>query len=284
MLDARTIHATLALALLIASGTGCGSGGSAGALDGGTNGMTEQLALDIATVRRGRILFGHHSVGRNVLAGLERLDTEAGGGRIRAVPLEEAVSTQGPLLAHGGVGRNGDPKGKVDDFARVVRASPPVDLAYMKFCYVDFEPSTDVEALLAHYQRTLQSLKHERPEIRFAHVTVPLTARPTDPKSWLGRLLGRELWEDAANARRSQFSQRLRDAFPSDPIFDLAGVEATGPDGVVQQFRLGGRSYPSMDPRNTDDGGHLNAQGQGAAAASMAHFLAQALRRPGEAR
>ena len=168
MLDGRAFHVTLALAALVASGSGCGPGGPAGDRDGGTDGMTEQLALDIASVRRGRILFGHHSVGRNVLTGLERLDAEAGGRTIRTVSLEQAASIQGPLLAHGGVGRNGDPRSKVDEFAATVRSTPGVELAYMKFCYVDFEPTTDVEALLAHYQRTLHLLKGEHPEIRFA--------------------------------------------------------------------------------------------------------------------
>ena len=281
MLERRIFHVPMALALLVAGGTGCGSGGTAGDRDGGTIGMTEQLALDIAAVRRGRILFGHHSVGMNVLAGLERLDAEAGGGRIRTVSLEQAASTQGPLLAHGGVGRNGDPRSKVDDFAARIRSGPGVELAYMKFCYVDFEPSSDVEALLAHYQRTLHSLKGEHPQIRFAHVTVPLTTRPTDPKSWLRRLLGKEVWEDAANAKRSQFSRRLREVFPSDPIFDLARVEALGPDGEARRPGHDREGTPSMDPRYSDDGGHLNAQGQRAAAAEMVRFLAQALRRPG---
>jgi hypothetical protein len=246
--------------------------------------MTSQLASDIAKARQGRILFGHHSVGVNVLAGLERLDAEAGGGRLRTAALEQAASIQGPVLAHGGVGRNGDPKSKVDAFAAAVRAGPGVELAFMKFCYVDFEPATDVAALLAHYQRTLQSLKREHPEIRFAHVTVPLTVEPTTLKSRLRRLLGREVWEDAANAKRSEFSRRLREAFPSDPIFDLARVESTGPDGVVRQFTHAGATHPSLDPRFTDDGGHLNEPGQRAAALELARFLAQALQEPGRAR
>jgi hypothetical protein len=241
--------------------------------------MTSQLAAELAVVRQGRILFSHHSVGQNIVAGVERLDAEVGGTHLRLASLAEAAALEGPLLAHGGGGRNGAPKSKIDFFAATIRSEPRLrpDLAFMKLCYVDFEPRTDVDDLFSYYQRTLEALKREHPEIRFAHVTTPLTKRPTDLKSSLRRLLGLEVWEDAANVKRNEFNRRLTERFASDPIFDLALVEATAPGGSPSTFEHGGRSYLSLYPRYTDDGGHLNLSGQRAAGSAAIRFAADAL-------
>lgn len=238
-----------------------------------------QTQADLAVAARGRVFFSHHSVGRNVLEGMGRVAAEAGAAPLKVAPLEEAAAVPGPALIHGSGGRNGDPVSKIEFFEATLRGNPGLkpDLAFMKFCYVDFEPHTDVDALFARYQRAIETLKREQPGIRFAHVTAPLKSRPTGLKPTLQRLLGREVWEDAANARRFEFNQKLLRAFPSDPVFDLAAVESTGPDGKLVTFELEGKRYPSMDPGLTDDGGHLNAAGQRAAGAAAIHFLAGAL-------
>jgi hypothetical protein len=242
--------------------------------------MKPNLAADLAVFRNARILFYHHSVGENILAGIERLDDETGGGRLRTTSFEDGAAFEGPVLAHGEGGENKVPKSKIDFFASTIRNVPRLkpDLAFMKFCYVDFEPRTDVDDLFSYYQRTLESLKREHPEIRFAHVTVPLTERPTDIKSSLRRLLGREVWADAANMKRAEFNRRLKEKFATDPIFDLALVEATGSDGATSVFEADGRAYLSLQPRYTDDGGHLNAAGQRAAGAAAIQFVADALK------
>ncbi len=241
--------------------------------------VTQQLAADLAKVKEARILFSHHSVGRNVLAGVSRVESEVGGRPIRLVSIEEAGALDGALLAHGSGGRNGDPRSKIDFFAATLRGDRALrlQLAFMKLCYVDFDPATDVDALFEHYRRTLEALRREYPEIRFAHVTVPLHRRPSDVKSVLRRLAGREVWEDRANAKRAEFNRRLLEAFPDDPVFDLARLESTGPHGDVATFELDGRSYPSLHPALTDDGGHLNAVGERAAAVAAIRFMAGAL-------
>jgi hypothetical protein len=271
-----------AVSLLLATGIGCHETGHLEA-----NAMTAQLGTELAVVRRGRILFLHHSVGRNVLDGIARLDAEAGGSQLRIVPVEEAARLDGPVIAEAGGGRNTDPKSKIDAFAVLVRdvgARLRPDVAFMKLCYVDFDPRTEVDDLFAHYRRTMEALKREHPEIRFAHVTVPLTRRPTDLKSSLRRLAGLEVWEDAANVKRAEFNARLAQAFGADPVFDLAQVEATGPDGIPSVFEQAGSRYPALHPRYTEDGGHLNSLGQRAAGAAAIRFAAAALQRPAVAR
>jgi hypothetical protein len=240
--------------------------------------MTAASASDLERVRQGRILFSHHSVGMNLLAGLQRMNARVGGGALNVVPLERAKASAGPSLIEISGGRNTDPKSKVDFFRETIRthALEP-ELAFMKFCYVDFEPSTDVDGLFAYYRTTMDALKREHPEIKFAHVTVPLVSRPMELKARLFRLIGRPVWEDSANVKRHQFNQRLLREYAADPVFDLAKVESTRPDGTRETFELEGQVYYSMVPRYTSDHGHLNDRGQDAAAPELVRFLADAL-------
>lgn len=269
----------VAAVLSIAASSGCRAGASAGVAEGEPKPMTPQLAADLAVIRQARIAFYHHSVGGNVLAGVERLDAESGGERVRMRSWDQAVGVDGPVLAHGEGGRNGEPKSKVDSFAATIRARDGLKpaLAFMKFCYVDFDPGTDVDDLLSHYRRALEGLKRDHPEIRFAHVTVPLMERPTDLKSSLRRLLGLEVWQDAANVKRAEYNRRLLEAFAGDPVFDLARIEATGPDGSPSTFEHAGQVYPSLHPRYSEDGGHLNTLGQQVVGTAMVRFAAEAL-------
>ena len=50
-----------------------------------------------------------------------------------------------------------------------------VDVALMKFCYVNFTTSADVNALFARYRDTMGALERDFPNATFIHVTMPLT-------------------------------------------------------------------------------------------------------------
>jgi hypothetical protein len=272
---------SMAVPLLLLASPGCSPeapfhGG------GRSNVMTSQLVADLDVARKGRILFSHHSVGRNVLDGIARIDGAASGpARLRILSAEEAARTPGPALIEVSGGRNGEPESKIDFFVSVVRSTPRLmpQLAFMKLCYVDFDPRTDVETLFGRYRSALEGLKREHAEIQFAHVTVPLVARPMESKWRLYRLIGREVWEDAANAKRADYNRRLLETFGADPVFDLALTEATAPDGRLTTFRYGGQDVPSLFPGFSEDGGHLNVAGQEAAGVAAIRFLAQGLGR-----
>jgi len=258
----------------------CGRPGAAANFEKESHMTKTQLTADLATVRQSRILFSHMSVGADILAGIKRLDAEnAGGKSLRLVSLQEAVASGGPVLIDVSGGRNGEPRTKIDFFAATIRGEARLkpNLAFMKLCYVDFNPRTDVDELFNYYRSTVASLKKEHPEIRFAHVTVPLMEQPTGLKWRIYRFIGREVWEDAANVKRAQFNQRLQENFRSDPVFDIARVEATAPDGRLTTFEQGGRSYLSLYPGYTEDGGHLNAAGQRVAGVAAIRFLAEGL-------
>jgi hypothetical protein len=228
--------------------------------------IDDTLKQDLTTLRGARVFFGHHSVGQNILEGLAELSKAAG----IEVKIDEAR-----------VGENTRPLEKFEDFAK--RAERDLDdgtqLMLMKLCYVDFNPRTDVDELVRAYVAAVARVRKARPAVRVVHVTPALFARQTDLKSTLNRTLGRPIWEDQSNGKRLDYGRKLREAFPEDPFFDLAGVESTRPDGGREEHEVGGRQVPMLWSGYSSDGGHLNEAGKLVAAKAFAHALAAALRR-----
>ena len=91
-------------------------------------------------------------------------------------------------------------------------------------------------------------------------------------------MLGRRNRTKLANVSRNEFNRRLAEKYSADPIYDLAGVMSTYPDGKRESFELGGATYYSLVPAYTDDGGHLDTVGRSYAAAAMVHSIAVAVR------
>lgn len=248
---------------------------------GGPQGMS-QVATALDVIRQSRVLFLHQSVGFNIIDGIKRLDVEHGGNRLRVVSGPD-TRVSGPAVFEMVGGENTVPKSKIDAFAAVIREKPQLrpDLAFMKLCYVDFNAATPVGDVFAHYRTTLETLKRDYPGIKFAHVTVPLTVRPSPLKRRLSAFLGKQGWSDIENAKRAEFNQLLLQHFAADPIFDLATAEATAPDGSKSTFDHAGKSIQALYEGYTEDGGHLNTQGQTAIGATAIRFIADGLRRPG---
>jgi len=231
--------------------------------------MKEDLDAALAT----RVFFLHQSVGGNLLDGVGVLARDTG----REFSLTDldhpTAGSPGSNWIHAWGGY--DPPKRIDKFISIMRSGLKTDLAFVKFCYLDFGPDADVADLFAQYQRAITMLKQERPDVRFAHVTAPLRARSYGIKSLIKRLIGRDR-DDLANVKRADFNKRLLEAFPSDPIFDLALRESTRPDGTRETFEYKGQVYYSLVPGYTSDGGHLNERAQRALAAELIRFIAQA--------
>ena len=227
--------------------------------------IDDTLKADLETLRGARVFFGHHSVGANLLEGLSSLSREAG---------VEVRIGEGP------VGENTKPLSKFEDFAKHAesQASEGEQLMLMKLCFVDFKPDTDVRALVGAYAKAVERVRKARPGVRIVHVTPPLCTRPNDLKSKLKRTMGSPIWEDQANARRSEFREQLLARFPGEPLFDLATFESTRPDGSREIHDVDGKPVAMLWPGYSSDGGHLNEAGQRAGAKAFAHVLASALR------
>jgi lysophospholipase L1-like esterase len=230
------------------------------------------LRRDLERLSRRSVFFGHQSVGMNVLEGLAQLARENG----VALRISEAgAPAPAPGVSHAYVARNGDPERKLRSFAQALAGGPGPEIALVKLCYADFDRSTDAAALFERYRAALAELRARHPRTAFVHVTAPLTAVQGGPRAWIKSLLGREPGGLEENARREQFNALLRQAYRGrEPLFDLARVESTGPDGRVEALDRRGRPVPYLAPAWTDDGGHLNAEGRRRAARELVSVLA----------
>jgi hypothetical protein len=226
-----------------------------------------------------RILFGHQSVGSNILSGVEELKSGGTNIFLNVFKADAAGSANKAGLHHFSVGKNGDPFAKIDDFEKRIRGGlgSNVDVAFFKFCYVDMEASTEITKIFIHYQKVMEGLKKDYPSVRFAHVTVPLVTVQTGPKAWVKKIIGKPLHGVEDNYKRNEFNKLLLAAYgEKDPIFDLAKVESSYPDGTRARGMSGGKEIFVMAPEYTTDGGHLNEIGRQEAAAEFLQFLASA--------
>lgn len=238
--------------------------------------MDERLCSDLAVLRDKRIFFGHQSVGRDILAGAAELCGRAGCPGLRIVAPGGAPA-EGGFIAETAIGRNGDPVSKCEDFGRELeKLGDSLDLALMKFCYVDFSPDTRVEDVLREYEHTVRQVRARHPRLTIVHVTAPLMSPPAGVKPMLKRLLGRPDETEAANMKRQEFSAALRSRHAAEPFFDLAAAESTYPDGHRRAFRLNGATAYSLVADYTSDGGHLNTAGRQAVAREFLRALAEA--------
>ncbi len=225
-----------------------------------------------------RVFFGHQSVGANIMDGVADVLRDEPRIGLRVASGEGALDGGGGVFAHGTVGRNGDPGGKTDDFAR--RLEGPlrgkVDVAFHKYCYVDITEKTDVAAVFEKYRRTMADLRAQFPGVVFVHVTTPLVRVGSGPRAALKRLLGRDPGRYGANLARERFNDLMRGAYRgTEPLFDLAAIESTRPDGSRETIRLGNRSGYALVPAYTTDGSHLNGPGRRRVAEELLVFLAR---------
>jgi hypothetical protein len=213
--------------------------------------------------------------------GLADLQGQLGNPVIRVGELGSLdVSGDHGVLLHTKVGKNEQPVSKCQDFQRILdqQLAGRVDVALFKFCYIDFNDTSDVDAIFQTYSRTMDELKQRHPDIIFIHVTAPLRSVDRGPGVWAREIFGRPNRVKLANVSRNEFNRRLKERYPADPIFDLAAVMSAYPDGRRESFKLDGNTYDSLVPAYTDDGGHLNAVGRTHAAAEFVRSIADALR------
>lgn len=226
-----------------------------------------------------RIVFGHQSVGRNILDGVRSLIADQPG-----VPLHLASLTTagGGTLPAGAfvdleVGRNSDPLSKTRDFAAAVDSglARPGGIALHKYCYVDFDGANDPDSVFSAYRAAMAELRLRHPEVTLVHVTTPVRTDITRWKDRVKYLLGRETGRDH-NVRRNRFNHLLLQAYRGvEPVFDLARLEATAPDGRLSHFVHQGDTVLTLARAWSSDGGHLNPAGQRWVAAHLLRFLAE---------
>ncbi|MEW6417366.1 MAG: hypothetical protein AB1480_04510 [Nitrospirota bacterium] len=227
-----------------------------------------------------RIFFGHQSVGFNIIDGLKDIMEENLLIKLNIVETTDPAMFKMPIFAHSRVGQNTDPVSKVDDFAKFMERGigNNVFFAFLKFCYVDITADTDIQYVFTHYKNVLTNLKEKYPKTTFIHVTIPLTSKQSDfktlVKNMVKRVIGRPVRSYKDNIKRNEFNEMLLKEYGGkEPVFDLAKIESTGPNGRRMSVIEDGKTFYTLLPDYTTDGGHLNEKGRKIVAQSLLVLL-----------
>lgn len=238
----------------------------------------QRQSIDWSKLAQMTIVFGHQSVGGNILSGVQ---TIAAANEVALGIREHRGPPESPGITHFKIGRNEDPLSKIADFTAVMKSggAEGTDVALMKLCYIDFAESTDARKLAMAYIAGLDRLAREYPATAFVAVTTPLAAVQTGPKAWVKRLMGRLPAQYRENAKRAEFNALIREHYAAKGrLFDLARIESeTGERSNTIQ--VDGREVESLDPSLTYDGGHLNQRGEALVATAFLHYISSELAR-----
>lgn len=237
-----------------------------------------------------RIYFGHQSVGFNIIDGLKDVMKDNPMIKLNIVETTNINESDISTFAHSKIGKNLDPISKIDDFVNIMKKGlgNRVDIAFFKFCYVDITTNTDIQRIFSDYNNAMSGLKGAFPNTTFVYLTVPLTSKRRGGEAWIKKakdivkgIIGRPVFKDYDNIRREQFNEMIRqECVGKNSVFDLARIESTLPDGTRERYKKDGKTYYTLVPEYTDDGGHLNMRGRRIVAEQLLIFLASELNNP----
>ncbi|MDM7988100.1 MAG: hypothetical protein QUS13_12260 [Smithella sp.] len=233
-----------------------------------------------------RIFFGHQSVGYNIIDGMRDLMKINPGIKCTIEETADLAGLRGGVFAHARNGENGNPKSKINSFASAIRSGvgKHADIAFFKFCYVDFNENTDVKDVFNHYKKTMGEIRKEYPSVRFLNATVPITTEGelldirNRVKDMIKKIIGRTTMTEKnalSNIKRNEFNGYLLAEYGKGTTLDIAAYESIDAKGKQYKSRVSGSEHLTMAPSNTSDGGHLNEPGRMVVAD---RFLAQLLK------
>jgi hypothetical protein len=234
-----------------------------------------------------RVLLAHASLGQAMAAGVQHfVDTMDGVGVrvMRGVPPSDDRMAAIIALDHAA---GTDARNQAAAFADAVTATLGSSGGIALFGYTasDVTETTDVDALFAAFRAATRDIEWLSPRVQFVPMTIPLTCsgEPT-----ITRLVTRSLGRDVdfeRNRRRNRFNRLLIDDFAgSNPVFDLARLQSTRPDGT-RAFEFDGHELVySLASEYTNADGGLNDAAQRMLAEQLLVFLAgmTPMGRPGE--
>ncbi len=218
------------------------------------------------------VVFGHQSIGHNILDGIELISARYPSLELHVVELSVAQAARGdvpdgPGLFHFPAGRNRQPHAKIGDFREVMASElgRRAELALLKLCYGDLGYEIEAEPVFEAYVKAVDQLRLTNPDTRLIHATCPLKVpeRKTAvdrAKNLTKRALGRPVYGDP-NRERNRYNQRIIARY-SPVVFDIARVESTRADGSRAVCSLDGEEIFFMLEEFTEDGGHLSPLGK----------------------
>lgn len=228
------------------------------------------------TLSQKKIFFAHQSVGFNIIDGIRDIEKKLPSLRLNIIETRDAKDLTNSVFAHSRIEKNEEPLLKIADFKKVIEngMGKTVDVALLKFCYVDITLNTQIKAVFDSYVTTMDSLQAEFSDTKFVYCTVPLSVCNRSIKGHIRRFIHRYDNNDLNNKARTEFNRLVREkALNGGLLFDLAHWESTYPDGSSENFSLGGKKYESLIPSYSSDGGHLNTSGRDWIAGHLLVFL-----------
>lgn len=231
----------------------------------------------LSLLQHKRIYFGHQSVGANIIDGVRDLCRADPSLKLNLVESTQAEAYAAPVLGHSRIGRNHEPRSKIDAFSDIMGAGlgNKVDVALFKFCYVDVTESSDVSGLFEYYQRVMAQLAAAYPRTQLVHVSLPLTVMPNLVRRMLGTLRRRRNRIAYDNLARAQYNQLLAQTYADKAaLFDFAKIESTTALGRRLRYQLHGREFHTLVPGYSSDGRHLSKTGRRVVATAFLKFLA----------
>lgn len=219
-------------------------------------------------VRTKKILFGHASIGGQIVEGLRTLSSQ-NPSKFAMIFKEDPSALESPTLAFPYIGPNGNPFDKITRFENKIESTDAngdiwgnvLDFAYFKFCYVDIGTNSDIKKIFNGYINSIKNLKTKYQTCQFIYFTVPLEGK-----------LNYE-YDMIQNKNRHQLNEMIRNYVKQNGgyLYDLADLEAYDDSGIYQTFEYEGKTYPKawFEPNNfindgwtSDDGAHLNSKGK----------------------
>lgn len=222
-----------------------------------------------------RLLFGHQSVGDNIVQGLTELPSQ-NRPELEISPLAEVSPGTASVLCHFRAGVNGDPDSKLADLRRTLEDNQHLafNAVLLKFCYVDLTETRDAEPLFGRYLAWIEDLRRRFPELAILHSTIPLRCASPGLASSVRRALGQPDPQLDRNAARHRFNELLREHYAGGrALFDLARIEARGEESRELTYRNRGTHVPALRPQLSPDGGHLDVTGRRIVARHFAALL-----------
>lgn len=210
-----------------------------------------------------RTIFGHQSVGMQVLQGVSMLAGQLGVSN-PSFPDYEATTlpSSGGMLAHFYAGSNGNPFSKLDEFEAHLRGglAAQVDIVVLKFCYADLRNSSShtPQQMFDAYKIWCDTIETDFPTLTIIYATEAI-------------VMG-ENSDGVHNARRQVFNNLIRAEYASTGrLWDVANIQSTDPignkilHGGIESLYSG---YASPDQR------HIYGPGRTALAGPLLQLIA----------
>ena len=272
----RTVLITICCSIFLMTCGGCGSnkeGTTMDSIDNVEGSRWKKLGEK-------KIYFGHQSVGENIIDGVKDILERNPEIELNIVETDDPGKFGEPLLAHSRIGINRKPKSKIEAFKRHMEKGlgNQADMAFFKFCYVDFSKRTDVEEVFREYKTAIDELEKKHPDMVFLHCTVPLVSKESTLRTLAKKILGKTVRPYEENVVRTRFNEKLRQEYGKEnALFDLAKIEATRMNGTMLSYGKGNDFMYALVPQYTDDGGHLNEVGRMLVGEQFLLFLCNAV-------